>query len=144
MDRPLEELPVLTKAALMENFDQLVTDPAIRRRDVEQHLTRTDGRERYLGRFTVSATSGSTGQPGLFLFDPSEWGVLLATYVRPGWWAGVSPPLSRRWRIARLGSPVPWHQTVQVASSFLSPLVDRKSTRLNSSHIQKSRMPSSA
>ena len=54
-DRPLEELPVLTKTALMENFDQLVTNPAIRRRDVEQYLTRTGGRERYLGRFSSTS-----------------------------------------------------------------------------------------
>ena len=35
---------------------------------------------------------------------------------------------------------VPYH----AAEQYLSKLVDRKSTRLNSSHIQKSRMPSSA
>ena len=32
----------------------------------------------------------------------------------------------------------------EIAALFLEPIQDRKSTRLNSSHIQKSRMPSSA
>ncbi len=36
--RPLHELPVLTKAMVMENFDELVTDRAIRLRGVERHL----------------------------------------------------------------------------------------------------------
>ena len=43
----------------------------------------------------------------------------------------------------RLGSMVvvlPWHDPLRVAEE----VSDRKSTRLNSSHIQKSRMPSSA
>ena len=31
---PLEELPVLTKAVLMDNFDQISTDPAIRLADL--------------------------------------------------------------------------------------------------------------
>ena len=35
-------------------------------------------------------------------------------------------------------------QQQSVLQSLLPPLSDRKSTRLNSSHIQKSRMPSSA
>jgi hypothetical protein len=52
-DRPLNELPVLTKATLMENFDQLVTDPMVRLADVEDHLLRSfhlgkHGKERHL------------------------------------------------------------------------------------------------
>jgi phenylacetate-CoA ligase len=35
--RPLQELPVLTKAILMEHFDELVTDRAIRLADVQAH-----------------------------------------------------------------------------------------------------------
>ena len=34
--------------------------------------------------------------------------------------------------------------TKKCSASYLEALADRKSTRLNSSHIQKSRMPSSA
>ena len=34
--------------------------------------------------------------------------------------------------------------TYNILSSYLNTMLDRKSTRLNSSHIQKSRMPSSA
>src|SRR5260221_13234149 len=37
MYRPLNELPVLTKAMMMDNFDDLVTDPAIRLADIETH-----------------------------------------------------------------------------------------------------------
>ena len=42
-----------------------------------------------------------------------------------------------------LGASVPGLQ-IQTNSGVVLPFLDRKSTRLNSSHIQKSRMPSSA
>ena len=35
-------------------------------------------------------------------------------------------------------------QRLEIGAAFGRPFIDRKSTRLNSSHIQKSRMPSSA
>ena len=40
--------------------------------------------------------------------------------------------------------PVVLAPTLRVTDRWASPCQDRKSTRLNSSHIQKSRMPSSA
>src|SRR5689334_746527 len=38
MQRPLQQLPVLTKAMLMEQFDDLVTDRAIHLSEVQQYL----------------------------------------------------------------------------------------------------------
>jgi phenylacetate-CoA ligase len=37
-DRPLSELPVLTKPMLMERFDELVTDREVRLADARAHL----------------------------------------------------------------------------------------------------------
>ena len=122
MDRPLEDLPVLTKAELMRNFDDVVTDRLIRLRDVEEHIARIGGAERFAGRYTVSASSGSTGQRGFFLFDPSEWGMLLATYCRPAWWSNQNLRLFPPLRVAGFSSTVPWHQTVQVNASMASKL----------------------
>lgn len=80
--RPLQELPVLTKALMMENFDALVTDRDIHLEDVEAHVASLRGDERFLGRYWVNATSGSTGRRGLFLFDASEWVTILASFAR--------------------------------------------------------------
>src|SRR5215207_6381040 len=38
-DVPLRELPTLPKATLMDNFDRIVTDPGLRRADLEAHLS---------------------------------------------------------------------------------------------------------
>jgi phenylacetate-CoA ligase len=42
-DRPLGDLPILTKEMVMEHFDELVTDPAVRLADVEANLATLSG-----------------------------------------------------------------------------------------------------
>jgi phenylacetate-CoA ligase len=109
--RPLHELPVLTKAMMMENFDELVTDRAIHIRDVERHLTTLSKDERFLGRYWVNATSGSTGRRGLFLFDRSEWVTILASFLRSYHWLAGPMTLPPRLKIASVVSPTPWHMS---------------------------------
>ncbi|MEK6574489.1 MAG: hypothetical protein AABZ58_09285, partial [Chloroflexota bacterium] len=63
-DRPLHELPVLTKAMLMEHFDEVVTDRSVHLEAVRAFAgERLEGRL-FLDRYWVTATSGSSGQPG--------------------------------------------------------------------------------
>lgn len=73
----LAELPVATKRELMANFDDWVTDPRVDRRGVEAFLAdRTHIGERFLERYIVWKSSGSTGEPGIFVQDAAA----LATY----------------------------------------------------------------
>src|SRR5713101_3709060 len=81
-DAHLHELPVLTKAMLMDHFDELVTDRAIRLEEVKAHMKALTGDERFLGRYWVNATSGSSGHPGIFLFNHAEWITVLASFAR--------------------------------------------------------------
>lgn len=120
--RPLWELPVLTRSVLMEHFDALATDRAVRLAGVQEHLAERPG-EPYLGRYVVSASSGSNGPRALFLFDRSEWDMVLASYLRPAWWSGAGPALTRRTRVARFKTQLPWHGLAQVTASLSSPMV---------------------
>ena len=120
---PLRELPVLTKAMVMENFDQLVTDRSVRLDDVRAHMAGDREGHRFLNRYWVTATSGSTGQPGVFLFDADEWGVVAATMGRAHEWAGVPMTPAHRMKmasVASLTSGSPWHMGAQVAKTFNS------------------------
>ncbi len=73
----LDELPVATKRELMAHFDEWVTDPEIDRAGVEAFLAdRGHIGERFLGRYVVWKSSGSTGEPGIFVQDEDA----LATY----------------------------------------------------------------
>ena len=122
-DRALHELPVLTKSTVMENFDALVTDRAIHLKDVRAHMTNDREGKRFLNRYWVTATSGSTGNPGVFLFDRNEWAVVIATLGRAHEWAGVPMTPSHRMKMASVASMnigSPWHMGAQVANTFQS------------------------
>ena len=118
---PLHKLPVLTKATLMEHFDELVTDRQVRRTDVEAHLKRDLRHERYLGRYWLNATSGSTGRPGLFLFDSAEWATVIASYARASDWTGLKAGLTHRRKFAIVSSTTEWHQSAAVGATIQSP-----------------------
>jgi putative adenylate-forming enzyme len=89
-ERPLHELPVLTKAMMMEHFDDLVTDRDIRFRDLQQYLTNGDLTRRFLDCYQVMATSGSTGQPSFYLYNRAEAAVRARTFLRSSIWGGVT------------------------------------------------------
>ena len=109
MDRPLQDLPVLTKAMMMEHFDDLVTDRAVRLHDVQQYLDRADATKPYLDRYRVMATSGSSGRPGFFLSGLAELAIMINTYSRSLSWGRVTPES----RAASVVSAAPGHLTAQ-------------------------------
>ena len=113
---------MLTKAMVMEHFDELVTDPAVSLADVEAHLAALKGNERFRGRYWVAATSGTTGRRGIFLWDLDEWVDVLASYNRSLDWAGAAG-LTRQVRMAVVSSTTPWHQSARVGATVRSPWV---------------------
>jgi putative adenylate-forming enzyme len=123
-DRPLQELPVLTKSLMVEHFDDLVTDRGIHLEDVRKHVARSacdgDGRDLFLGRYRVTATSGGSGHPGFFLFDTPEWRTVMASFARGQAWAGAPVSLLRRRRMATVASVSPWHTSSQVSATARS------------------------
>jgi phenylacetate-coenzyme A ligase PaaK-like adenylate-forming protein len=73
----LQALPIMRKAELMRRFDDWVADPvlrlaALRRFTVEKATIATP----FAGRYTVWESSGSNGEPGLFVQD----GAAMAVY----------------------------------------------------------------
>lgn len=131
MDRPLNELPVLTKAMLMENFNELVTDPSIRLEAVREFASGNADKRRYLDRYWVTATSGSSGHPGFFLFNESEWISIIASFARGQEWSGAKVNFLRRRKMATVASISPWHMSSQVAVTVRTP--STPSTRIAAS-----------
>lgn len=120
-DRPLQELPVLTKAMLMEHFDELVTDRSIHLEDVRQYLAHPGGQECFLNRYRVMTTSGSTGQPGVFLVGQEEGIHLMAGFARFPAWAGVTPGS----KAAILASTASGHMSSQIPAMVQGQLLPR-------------------
>lgn len=87
-DAALSELPCVNKRALMEHWDDWVTDRAVTRAQVDAFMTNLDnvGRK-FHGQYLVLTTSGSTGEPLVLLYDKNADHVLGAvsatrTYAR--------------------------------------------------------------
>jgi phenylacetate-CoA ligase len=121
--RPFEELPVLTKSALMENFDDVVTDRALRLADLDAFLHGPAQCTLFRNKYVVLATSGSSGQRGVFVFSGAEWITALALISRPMAWAGVKQSLLRPHRMAMVASTTAWHYSARVTRALATPLI---------------------
>ena len=123
---PLVDLPVVTKATLMERFDDVVTDRDVHLADVEAFSATASAIDRFRDQYRVAATGGTTGRRGIFLADPHEWTQILASYGRAYEWAGVAAGLTNRIRMAVVSSTNPTHQSsivgATVASRFMPTL----------------------
>jgi phenylacetate-CoA ligase len=117
---PLSALPVLTKQTLMESFDAAVTRPGIRLVDVEDYLAALRGNELFHNKYFVSATAGTTGTRGVFLWDFREWVQVVASYNRAFDWAGSSAGLTHRVKTAVVSSTNPSHQSARVGATIHS------------------------
>ncbi len=122
-DGPLAELPTLSKATLMERFDDLVTDREVRFADVEHYLAVASATDLFRDRYRVAATAGTTGRRGIFLSDPDEWATILASYARAEDWAGVSAGLTHRPRMAVVSTLNPAHQSAIVGATLASRFI---------------------
>lgn len=75
----LADLPVLTKTEMMEHYDELVTDPRLRKADLGAFVDDLGNLGKlYLGRYGVSHTSGSQGQPALIVQDKDALALVFA------------------------------------------------------------------
>lgn len=119
-ERPLHELPVLTKVMMMDHYDELVTDRRIHLANLRRFAATNTAGERFLDRYWVNATSGSSGHPGFFLYNESEWAIVLASFARGHEWAGINVNLLHRKKMASVASISPWHMSSQVGVTVKS------------------------
>ncbi|GAC1589905.1 MAG: phenylacetate--CoA ligase family protein [Acidimicrobiales bacterium] len=81
-DELLERLPVMTKSDLMVNFDAIVTDARLSRQVCEEYLDGPTTGPYLLGDYNVVASSGSSGQRGVFVYGWDDWATCYASIVR--------------------------------------------------------------
>jgi phenylacetate-CoA ligase len=110
-DAPLAELPTLSKAAVMEHFDQITCDPRLRLEDLRAHMAAGPEAARpFLGEYRVASTSGSTGLQGVFAHTHREFAIWTAASLRAFARAGAAPGA----RLAAIGAPSPLAITRQL------------------------------
>ena len=119
---PLQELPTLTKSIMMDHFDEFVTDRSLHLEEIKRHLA-AESTGRFHGKYEVVATSGSTGNPGIFLFDKSEWATIVASFARAREWAGLKVNLARRSKMAVVSSINELNLSAKVGKAVNTPFI---------------------
>lgn len=69
----LAELPTMTKDDVMEHWDEIVTDDRLRLDAASAHLDGLTTDAYLLDRYHVVSTGGTTGRPGVFVYDWDSW-----------------------------------------------------------------------
>src|SRR5262245_24010486 len=104
----LDQLPPLTKATLMNEWDRIVTDPRLRLRDVEAHLAGNDRvADLLLGEYRAFATGGTTGERAVVVYSPADWLETIGNLRR--WLATVGARPDTR--LIGIGAPTALHIT---------------------------------
>jgi putative adenylate-forming enzyme len=76
----LQDLPITGKGELMANFDDWVTDRAVKFSGLMEFIENPDNVvNRYIDKYTVLCTSGTTGTRGIFIYDDTAWDIMNAT-----------------------------------------------------------------
>ena len=65
----LEHVPRSSKAEMMARYDEIVSDPRLRRDELLRWIETRRRDEHLPGRYRVMTTSGSSGRKGLFVYD---------------------------------------------------------------------------
>ncbi len=115
-DAELSELPTLPKSVLMEQYDRIVTDPRLRRHELESFLDAADAGQLYHGEYRLFSTSGTSGVPGLFAYSQNEFAHWAAVFLRGFIRLGVTA----KTRLAGIGAPSSLHLSRQIAGALLA------------------------
>ena len=93
---PLSAFPTIGKAALLEHFDRLVTAPDLRQSELRRFdAHNTTDRRPFLGKYHLVHSSGSTGEPGYFVYDEAAWGTMLLGILRGALWGMSMPQIAK-------------------------------------------------
>jgi len=104
-----EDLPILTKRDLIENFDRIATDPRVRRDAITAFLQRSrDPAELFAGEFLVVHTSGTSGEVCYVAYRRRDWVRATSNFTR------IALPGIRR-RVAFVGATGGHYTAVSLA-----------------------------
>ena len=91
---PISVFPTIDKEILLEHFDELVTDPELKQKELRAFDEQTSvSRQPYQGKYHVVHSSGSTGKPGYFVYDEAAWSSMLLGIIRGALWDMSMPQI---------------------------------------------------
>lgn len=118
---PFRELPPITKTMLRDNFDKVLTVRDITAEEVRRQMqTGGDGR---VNGYRVITTSGSTGEPMYFVFNPREWIRVTSSLARARECAGLIVDPTRKSPMAVIATTNSYHLSAAVGKDADTPFI---------------------
>lgn len=125
----LPSLPTMTKADVMDHFDEIVTAPGVTLEAALAHLEQRGPDELLGGTHHVVTSAGTSGRIGVWVYDRSAWQELQAANMRVTLQAHLRDP--RGWfekpRIAVIAASSASHLSTRTAAAFAGPFVELRS-----------------
>jgi len=83
---PLSAFPTIDKKALLEHFDELITVPDLTQEELRKFDTEGNMEKKTFRGYHIVHSSGSTGNPGYFVYDETAWNRMLLGIIRGALW----------------------------------------------------------
>lgn len=90
---PLPAFPTIDKNILIEHFDELVTVSDLKQEELRQFDREGYSGEKMFRNYHVVHSSGSTGEPGYFVYDEMAWNQMLLGIIRGALWNMSMPDI---------------------------------------------------
>ena len=116
----LSDIPIMTKADLMENWDDIVTDRRLNLDLANRHLKYISerGPAYLLDEYHVVTIGGSSGKRGVFVVDFEGWLSTTLAIIRHGVWINQYTKLEGRKRDASIGAGHVTHASLAAFRTF--------------------------
>ena len=126
----LEDLPIIDKQMMMDNYDSFVCDKTLKQKQLEEFISNPDNRGRkYKDRYQVIHTSGSTGHIGLFVYDMRSWNITKAMAITRVSKAKLNP--FKKIKLAFIGATDGHYAGISLSSDAPKLFYDFKSFSVN-------------
>lgn len=83
---PIKRFPTLNKKTLLDKFDSIITVNDISQYEMRQFDTDENKDKKTIKGYHIVHSSGSTGNPGYFLYDENAWNEMLIGIIRAALW----------------------------------------------------------
>lgn len=126
----LEDLPIIDKQMLMDNYDSFVCDKTLKQSELEEFISNPKNYgKKYKGIYQVIHTSGSTGRVGLFVYDMRSWNITKAMAITRVSKAKLNP--FKKIRLAFIGATDGHYAGISLSSDAPKLFYDFKRFSVN-------------
>ena len=95
LNLPLSAFPTMDKDILMEHFEEIITKPELTQERLRRFDEEKGKGEKFLEKYHIVHSSGSTGLPQYFVYDDRAWKQMLLGIIRGALWDMSMPQILR-------------------------------------------------